>query len=181
MAMLFWQAFGIKSQNCTFYWGGGGTSGEFGNDSEEKVDALARGRMMMRGRSATNIAGSSSPSMPSSRTGAPHIFVIVSALTTTTGCGSSTSPMLGDAIRAISGVDARSGKYGQSLSGDDLYEENRHILRTSSSAAVNQTHMNIPASRGGGGTTDSTSTEEILYSMAVWLIAMKLIQIQKQY
>ena len=35
-------------------------------------------------------------------------------------------------------------------------------------------HMNIPASRGGVGATDSSSMEVIMYSMAVWLIAMTL-------
>jgi hypothetical protein len=147
--------------------------GEFGNFDEENVDALARGRRTMREGSATRIAGSSFPcTMPLSRTGAPHIFVIVSALTTTIGRGPSTSPVLGDAIRSLSGVDARSGKYGQSSSRDD------HVLRTSSSAAVNQMHVNILASRGGVGASDSSSMEEILYSMAVWLIAMKLILLE---
>ncbi|KAL3785438.1 hypothetical protein ACHAW5_010918 [Stephanodiscus triporus] len=156
LALPFWQAFGIRSQNHAFHWGGG----DYGAD-EGNADDVTRRR-----RGATRTV----------TTGAPHIFVIVSALTTKAETGSSSSPTLGDAIRSLSGVDARA-THSQSSPRDDLYGENRWP----SSAAVNQMHLNAPPYRGGAGTMDSGSPEELVYSMAVWLIANNVIVEVKDY
>lgn len=109
VALPFWQTFGVRSRNCKFHWGdeaGGGSTGVDDGTTQKN-------------RSVT--------------TGAPHIFGVVSALTTHAQ-NSSASPTLGEAVDLLSGNEP-----------------------TLDESIGDQT------------------PGEIVYSMAVWLIANKII------
>ncbi|KAL7537645.1 hypothetical protein ACHAXR_007974, partial [Thalassiosira sp. AJA248-18] len=115
LALPFWQTFAMKSQQVKFYWGGGVacTSSDIDDDTTR------------RRRRAT--------------TGVPHIFIIVSALTTRPESGSvqtmqnmSALPTLGECLDLLSGVDEPTV--------DDFsppYSETRRIQRRASSNNLN--------------------------------------------
>jgi hypothetical protein len=144
MALPFWQAFGVRCQNRSFRWGGLGGGGESAGDGGTADDDAPPPRGRRSGASLRPVV----------TVGAPHLFVVVSALTTGSGRGPSysASPTLGDAIRSLGGGDARAAATrGQSPpGGDDPY-------------------------------TDSGPSDEIVYSMAVWLIANNIIVEVKDY
>jgi len=174
LALPFWQSFGVRSKHCKFYWGG-----ETAGGSEDTDDDTT-----LRERNFS--------------VGAPHVFVIVSALTTSVEDGSaimqnngnrvnvSSSPTLGQAIDSLSGVDEptlNDASPHYQHSDNFQYGESRHVLRQSPNSAMgnmNPLHLNLPSSRGGISASASsgvfdTTTDEIVYSMAVWLIANKII------
>lgn len=108
VALPFWQTFGARSKHCKFHWGDA-AAGSTGLDDGTTY----------RKRNVT--------------TGAPHIFVVVSALTTNSE-NSSASPTLGEAVDLLSG--------------------------------------NEP---GLDESIGDQTPGEIVYSMAVWLMANKVI------
>jgi len=83
--------------------------------------------------------------------GAPHIFVVVSSLTSKRKDGKciSESPTLGDAFDLLAGKQA---------------ESSPHLKRHNSRGSLNATSPN-----------EDETAEQILYSMAIWLIANKVI------
>lgn len=144
MALPFWQTFGARSRNCVFFWGDS-TSGRI--PQNDYTDDDGRHRKSMRTVTA----------------GAPHLFFLVSALTTKMDDKSyteprgitSSSPTLGDAIRSISGYNESATQH---IRGDSSqHGENRQQIASTFKAY------------------DCAKTEEIIYSMAVWLIANKII------
>ena len=170
LALPFWQTFGMRSKHCRFYLGG---------------------------TSAKGVGG---------RAGAPHVFVIVSALTTMSrnntnaqGEGlpivTAASPTLGDAIDSICGID-------QSTQGDRNFNSIALSTRRASAGSLvgarvgvaNPTSLRsvVGSSTVGGvhrrmesGTKDASSktapTLDVVYSMAVWLLAQKVITEVKDY
>ena len=92
-------------------------------------------------------------------TGAPHIFVVVSALTSK--ANSSASPTLGEAIESLCGVGGTS---------DDIKRRNSyHYGENRSSVMSSSTHKSFNTSLGA---MDSATVAE---EMAVWLIANRVI------
>ena len=90
-------------------------------------------------------------------TRAPHIFVVVSSLTSKRKDGKniSSSPTLGEAFDLLIGRQAESSPHLK-----------RHNSRASSSSL---------ASLNGTSPNEDETAEQVLYSMAVWLIANKVI------
>ena len=160
LALPFWQTFNSRSKDCTFYWGGD--------------------------------AGESSAT-----TGLPHIFVVVSALSSTTNENgpSSASPMLGEAIDKLAGPGADELEFVEDMSPVYGPSENYHIPRPTSTNSLGRSqgaakvplHLNLPLPLGLGGSTGTTSgkfksaTEEISYSMAVWLVANNIVVDMKDF
>ena len=135
MALPFWQTFGVRSRNCLFFWRESASSSR----SRQSGDMVGDARHIQSTRTAT--------------AGAPHLFVLVSALTTkvherssTERCrnGRSAPPTLGEAIHLLSGYDETISEHSTGLSEHGVYN-------------------------------DCATTEEIIYSMAVWLIANNII------
>mmetsp|Transcript_16770 Transcript_16770/g.40093 ORF Transcript_16770/g.40093 Transcript_16770/m.40093 type:complete len:767 (+) Transcript_16770:309-2609(+) len=156
LALPFWQTFGVKSQHCKFHWR---SEAARSPHAEDNADDVMHRRM-------------------TASTGAPRIFVIVSAFTTKATYSStaiqsgnraaiSASPKLGEAIDGLSGADEPNS--------DEL---SPHYKRSDSFQYGENQHMQTPASGSrvsGIGKTGISSSEEIIYSMAVWLIANKVL------
>lgn len=92
-ALPFWQAFGTQSKDYTFHWVGG-------HDTTCRIGSITR----------------------TVTTGVPHIFAIVSALTTKPSCRSSLSSSLSDVIKSLSGADVL-GEINQNPCTSALFEE----------------------------------------------------------
>eukprot|EP00970_Alexandrium_tamarense_P013605 scaffold3523_cov194-Alexandrium_tamarense.AAC.8 len=161
LALPFWQTFGLRSQNCRFYLCGG----------------------------ATNNAQVA--------TGAPHLFAIVSALTTNQSndaaqhnLSPAASPMLGDAIDSLCGTikEPRIGRRKSNVvehgGGKQHGSYRRASMAVGEVLTSNAMQLNRPASYGSTGivtTGQDSPTEEILYSVVVWLLTQKVIVEVKDY
>ena len=139
MALPFWQTFGVRSRSCEFFW-------------ENSASSSSHDDAMHRKSSRTVTAG------------VPHLFFLVSALTTKLDERSATernikrpaSPTLEEAMHLLSGYDGPIQEQSKILSNGSHHGENRQLSTSS-------------------GKYDCAKTEEIIYSMAVWLIANKII------
>ncbi|KAL9180892.1 hypothetical protein ACHAXT_009697 [Thalassiosira profunda] len=133
LALPFWQAFGARSRHCVFYWGGGSAGPA---DGEE--DSTGKRR--------------------TGTIGAPHIFVVVSALTTRDNgtAVSSAPPTLGEAIDYLCSPD------------DPASDDTLSPLYPRRPASTN--NLSLDANLNARG-VDSSSAEEIVYAMACWLVA----------
>lgn len=155
MALPFWQTFGVRSRNCMFFWGDSATNRSI--PQNEDVDDARQGKTTRIGTS-----------------GAPHLFVLVSALTTKLNDRSDTErsgnrsalPTLGEAIHSLSGYDEPSPEVSTQFSRSDSQQHGeirQHNTTTN------------------GAYYDCAATEEIIYSMAVWLIANNIIVQVNEY
>ncbi|KAL7433472.1 hypothetical protein ACHAXH_006096 [Discostella pseudostelligera] len=156
MALPFWQTFGVRSRNCMFFWGEKASSNSAPRNDDSVDDA--------RQRKTTRIGTA----------GAPHVFVLVSALTTKVNDRSDIDqsgnrpalPTLGKTIHLLSGYD------------DPIPEVSTHYTRSYSQQNGEIRQQNTATS---GAYYDCTETEEIIYSMAVWLIANNIIVQANEY
>jgi len=185
MALPFWQAFGMRSRNCRFHWGSG--TGNVGNV----------------------------PTANGGRTEAPHIFVVVSSLTTMrdevsspgeevednlddkSKTNTASSPTLGEAIDALCGINEVEIDDSKSQIDDDFFRAGKSSLgtnqlmrplRRASTGPLNASSSRgvVPGNNPGrayrrieSGTKDPStrhvSSEDMAYSMAVWLLAQNVI------
>lgn len=122
-ALPFWQAFGTLSKDYTFHWVGG-------HDTSCRTGIITR----------------------TVTTGVPHIFAIVSALTTKPSCRSSLSSSLSDVINSLSGADVLA-THIETFNKTPFWGEKNQNQRSCASALF----------------------EEIIYSMTFWLIANSII------
>ncbi|KAL7553978.1 hypothetical protein ACHAWF_017330 [Thalassiosira exigua] len=207
LALPFWQAFGARSRGVRFYWGGAAGRGDKAHsddsedsDSDDNADIDDGDDDENKDRDNGMARRGRGPTM-----GAPHIFIVVSALTTKAD-GSSASPTLGEAIDRLSGLEGRTRdrvspqyKHSEGLQ----YEHRRNISISSPSsssiglgsggsvgagggAVVGPLHLNAPLIRGN--TTASSisagfdsAAEEIVYSMAAWLVANRVLVVIKDF
>jgi len=174
LALPFWQTFGVRSKHCKFHWGS-----EPHNNSADVDDGTSNRR-----RTVT--------------TGAPHIFVVVSSLTTYAGGGSvngSASPMLGEAIDSLSGVERDLDDFSPHYKRSDSFQygENRHISRQASGSNLNlgstggvpinqlKLHLSPRVGVTASSSAFDSSAEEVVYSMVVWLVANKILAEVKEF
>ncbi len=152
MAMPFWQTFGVRSRSCAFFWEDSASSSHIRQNDDIVDDAMHR-------KSTRTVTA-----------GVPHLFFLVSALTTKLDDRSaaeqnrkrSASPTLEEAMHLLSGY------------GGPIQEPN---VRSNGSHRGENRQLSISTC----GKYDCAKTEEIIYSMAVWLIANNIIVQMNDY